>query len=524
MTPSPQTTEPSATQPSVRTEPSAVLYRWLFPLMGVISLLVSCVVWSLKKQLWADEIFTRTELGDPSFVHLLRAVPHLGGGGMPLFYLTGWPWAHVFGLSDLSLRLYSSVAICAAFLLLLATLRRRFTASAIFLGVAFGLFACFTVVDQNDEARGYGLYLLLCVLAIAQWLRIVETRKPRPRDLALLAFSQAGLVLGHVLAPLYAGLMLLALVVADLWERQFRLKVYLCLMAGWLALIPWIPATLASMAVGRPHGWIPVPTLSDLATGFSYWLFAGIYFPLLRNRPAGLVLGWACGLFCAVVLISAAIHVLKTCVPARRAVVLLGLALLLGPLVFFAVSHVASPIYVERYMIPSALGVALLAASWVEQSGAGKGPLAAALGAALLLLPLASALLAKPIFLDIAQVDRVAAGKPLVCDWLRDFMVMQRYSSNRAALEYPLDWRAALAGPPAAVGGYHLMQNYRREGYLAASLRDAQQVFNQKSFVVLDESDTNWFHLEIENNPQFIWKTLVRIDKDHRLLEVEQRP
>ena len=185
---------------------------------------------------------------------------------MPLFYLTAWPWAHLFGMSDLSLRLYSCAGVCGAFLVLTTALRHRFNARAAFLGVGFGLFACMIVVDQNGEARGYGLYLLLCALAIAQIFRIAETPQPRARDLFLLALSEAGVVLGHVLGLIFSGLLLVALVAADLFQRRFRAKVYAAYMVGWLAILPWLPAIRASVAVGKPHGWINAPTFGDLVT------------------------------------------------------------------------------------------------------------------------------------------------------------------------------------------------------------------------------------------------------------------
>jgi 4-amino-4-deoxy-L-arabinose transferase-like glycosyltransferase len=514
----PESRDPESRDPEIE-EP---FYRRILPLLGVGSLLVSCVFWSARKQLAGDELFTWAEIRDPSFAHLLHAMSRLGGGGMPLFYLTAWPWAHVFGLSSISLRLYSSVAICAAFLVLLAALRRRFTARAAFLGVAFALFACFVVVDQNGEARGYGLYLLVAVLASVQCLRIAETPRPRPRDLVLLVLTQAGLVLGHVLGLLYAGLLLLALIAADAWERRLRPRVYLCCIAGWLALIPWIPAIRASMAVGKPHGWIPMPAIGDLATGFSFWLFAGIYFPVMQHHPAGLVAGWFCAVACVLFLVASAINALRTAAPARRPVYLLAFALMLAPLVFFVVSQLASPIYTPRYMIPSVIGVAILSVSWVERSRAGQENRTALLSLIVLLLPIASAALATPTSLNVARIDQLAAGRPVVCPWLRDFLTMERYSSQAASLEYPLDWPAALAGPPAAVGGFHLMQNYRREGYFAANLQDVSAVLSQPAFLVLDDTQTNWFHLAIENNPRFTWRLLAPIDTSHRLLEVTQ--
>jgi hypothetical protein len=521
--------------PSVLTPPSAKssrvadplppvdpspIYRWILPLLGIVSLLISCVLWSSKKQLQGDELFTHVEIADPSLAHLMHAALHLGGAGMPLFYLTAWIWAHLFGLTDLSLRLYSSISVCSAFLVFFMAMRRRFTARAAFLGVAFGLFACFIVIDQNVEARGYGLYLLLAAFAVSQALKIVETPQPRPRDLAFLALSQAGLVLGHVLGILYAGLILLALIVGDRFQRRFRISVYLTCVAGWLALIPWIPAIEASAAVGKPHSWIAIPTISDLAIGLSFWLFGGIYFPLFRHHPLGLAAGWGCAMICVIALLATAIVGLQSSNSVRRPTCLIALALLSEPIVFYAVSHIASPIYVARYMIPSALGIAMLAVCRVEEGKSRPKLRGLLLAFVFLLFPVAAAVLAKPNSLDVKRIDTIAAGRPIVCPWLQDFLVLTRYTADPAPPLYPLDESAALRGPAGAIGGFNLMRNYRSQGYLTSQLLDVPQILSQPTFLVLDDTDTNWFSLEIANQPRFTWKVLAQIDPTHRLIEV----
>jgi hypothetical protein len=502
-------------------QPASPLFRWILPLLGVVSLLASCIVWSLRKPMWGDEVFTVTELRDPSLLHLLRAVPRLGGAGMPLFYLTAWPWAHVFGLSDLSLRLYSSVAVCGAFLILLAAMRRRFSARAAFLGVAFGFFSSLIVLDQNSEARSYGLYLLLCALAVAQALKVAEVERPRTRDLILLALTQAGLVLGHILGLVDAGLILLALLTVDLGQRRFRTRVYLACIAGWLALVPWIPAIRASAAVGRPHGWIAVPTLSDLAASLSFWLFTGLYWQLAHVPAAAVVAGWLCAVACVVVLVLASLRGIQAS-PEQRPVYFMGFALLLGPIAFFVISHVASPIFLPRYLIPSALGISILAVAWAARSKAGKGTVVALLSFGVLLLPIATALLSHTKGLNVTRVDQIAAGRAVVCDSLKDFMVMTRYSTQPGRVEYPLD-EAAASTVPGVDTDVRLLKNYRREGYLVENLPDPSQI-SQKSFLVLDNAGAPWFSVVIEHNPRFTWKVIARIDAARRLIEVDQKP
>ena len=114
------------------------------------------------------------------------------------------------------------------------------------------------LLDQNVEARFYGIYMLAVALAVNIYARLITEPVPRPSLLLATFACQAGLVLSHVLGLIYGGLILLALMAFDAGKRRLRLKVYLCYAAGWLALLVWIPAIRASIAVGKPHGWIDI--------------------------------------------------------------------------------------------------------------------------------------------------------------------------------------------------------------------------------------------------------------------------
>ena len=504
------------------TEHSNPLTGWAPPMLGVCSLLASCILWSLRKPMWGDEVFTWTELQDPSFQHLFGSLPRLGGGGMPLFYLTARPWAQVFGFSDLSLRLYSSLGVCGAFVVLFAALRRRLGASAAFLGTAFGFFASLIVLDQNSEARGYGLYLLLAALATAQMLKVVRTDRCRAWDFVLIAATQAGLVLGHPLGLVYGGLLFAGLVVADLCAQQVRGRVYLACAAGWMALIPWIPAIRASAAVGRPHGWIGVPAVGDLASSLSFWLFTGLYWQIPHLPSTAPVAGWLAGVLCVIGIVFASFPGLEDGSGTRRAIFFAGCALLPGPVVFFILSRLTTPVFLPRYLLPSSIGVCLLAAAAADRVRFGKRG-TAVLGAILLSLPVATALAAHPADLRVAQVDRLAAGRIVVCGSLKDFLVMTRYTARPDTPRFALDGEVADT-VPGADADFRLMANYRREGYFAGHLPDTQTLLGEPSFVFLGDPGAPWFRTRIVGNPQFRWKALSRIDDSRTLIEVERIP
>ena len=163
----------------------------VFLLCGsVISLLASCILWSPHKQVWMDEIFTWKEVSDRSLWHLYYAIQHGADGGQPLFYTTAWLWAKAFGTGVLTLRLYSSLTVCAALLVTWATIRRFYGLWATAFGVLVFWGTADVLLDQNVEARFYGLYLLTVAISVNLYARLVEHPAPSRPLLALAFFSK----------------------------------------------------------------------------------------------------------------------------------------------------------------------------------------------------------------------------------------------------------------------------------------------------------------------------------------------
>jgi hypothetical protein len=517
---------------------------------SVLSLLTSCILWSAHKQAWMDEIFTWKEVSDRSLWHLYYAIQHGADGGQPFFYTTAWLWAKAFGTGVLTLRLYSSVAMCGALLLTWTTIRRFYGLWA----TAFGVLAFWgtsgLLLNQNVEARFYGLYMLAVAATVDLFARLVMGRAPSHWLLVLTAFSQAALVLTHVLGLIYSGLILLALILFDAAKDRLRWKVYLIYAAGWLALLIWIPAIRSSMAAGKPHGWIVMPTVTDLRTGYLFddslqWLRlfkrhsleagfqivhrlteAAIYVPIAVVFLFGLRKiarsGW------------------RVISHPRGALLLLAYLLISVPAILFLLSHLITPVFVPRYFLPSGIGLAIVLTACADALGADREiytrpgarlvwPAAVSL---LVIWPVLTVLAVGPIslswdYLDIQQVEQaVPSGVPVVAGWQEDFVKLMRFSHNpEARYYYLLDWPGALIGPRAFVLDYHLMQAYRSNGYYAQNIQDSQSFLcAHPDFVVLDSPNAstldarndnsddmrrpNWFDVNIRTSPEFEWKIL----------------
>jgi Dolichyl-phosphate-mannose-protein mannosyltransferase len=508
---------------------------------AVLSLVVACVVCSLHKQAWTDEVFTWRELSDPSLWHLYYAVQHGADGGMPLFYTTAWLWAKAFGTAVLTLRMYSCVAMCAALVVTWRTLRRFYGTWATAFGVLTFWGTSGLVLDENAEARFYGLFLLTVALALNNYARLIVEPAPKLRLLVFSLVSQSALVLSHVLGIIYGGLILLGLILSDAARRRFRPRVYLFHAAGWLALLVWLPSIRASMAVGKPHGWIGKPELKYL---FPAYLFAPFeqWFLLLERHSGGArwkmvhyAVEFPMLIVLAVILLLGLRKLFaaeqRTSPDARSALLLAGYLLLSEPLILFVLSYLITPLFLARYMLPSGIGLAIVLADFAHARGsdspASSKLVWASVASFLAILPMLSSLVMPPLssswqFLDVQRLDHtVPADVAVVTDWADDFAKLMRYPHGPHAHYYfLLDWPAALAGPKPAVTSYHLLSSNRDVGYYSGSIRDSDAFLcSNTDFLVLDthligqDADgATWFDQRVREAPEFAWRVLDSFD------------
>jgi hypothetical protein len=521
---------------------------------SVLSLIVSCILWSLHKQAWRDEVFTWREVSDPSLWHLYHAIQHGADGGMPMFYTTVWLWAKAFGTGVLTLRLYSCIAMCGALVVTWRTIRRFYGMWA----TAFGVLAFWgtsgLLLDQNAEGRFYGLFLLAVAMTIDVYARLVVQSEPKRQLLIMSLVSQAVLVLSHVLGIIYGGLILLGLILFDAAKRRVRPRVYLFYSAGWLALLVWVPAIRASMATGRPHGWIEMPKITHLFRSYLFGTFHP-WFILLESR-----LGEATyevvhhAVQSVMVALLAVIFLLRlrkfaaserTTSDPRSALLLAAYLLLSVPVVLFVLSHLITPVFVPRYLLPSGIGLSIVLADFADALGSDRKVSSrwawGAMVSFLAISPILSALALPPLasswrYLDVSRLERsVSPNTAVVADWQDDFAKLMRYAQNpRTQYYFLLDWPSALKGPRTSVPDYHLMSAYRDVGYYSANIQDNEPFLClHNDFLVLDSHITgpsaeepSWFDLAVRKRPQFEWKELSSFDStdvERKLISVHRR-
>jgi hypothetical protein len=519
---------------------------------SLLSLLASCILWSSHKQAWMDEIFTWKEASDPSLWHLYYAIQHGADGGQPFFYTTAWLWVRAFGTGVLTLRLYSCIALCGALLLIWKTIRRVYGMWATAFGVLFFFGTSGTLLDQNVEARFYGLYILAVAITVDLYVRFVARSEPTRLLLMLACVSQAVLVLTHVLGLVYSGLILLALILFDAARGRLRYRIYFSYAAGWLALLVWVPAIRASMAVGKPHGWIGMPTVTDLRTVYLFgdslqWLrlfkrnSLEVLFQLV-SHAAELIIYVPLVVVFFLGLRQISKRGRQALSDPKGALLLLAYMLLSVPAVLFVLSLLIAPVLVSRYVLPSGIGLAIVLATSADALGSDSpapSRLSRAMWAAIVLLlivsPMLTVLALGPVnvnwaYLDVRRVEqRLPPNAAVVAGWQQDFVKFMRFSQNSNVHYYfLLDWPAALIGPSEFTVDYHLMQAYRNSGYYANSIQDGRDFLcSHTDFFVLDSPNStaledynrpldmrkpNWFDLNVRRLPQFDWKVIASFD------------
>lgn len=503
-------------KPSI--EASQAESRWLdriAPLSAVCILLVSAIISSAHKDMWPDEGFTLQLLTDHNLLHMMRALAHAADGGMPLYYLLAYGWGRLFGVSLFSLRLLSSLFVCAGVLLLWTTLRKSYSLLAVCLGITATTFTSVLMLTQNAQARFYGLYFACAALVLVLHARLWRTDRPRPKLLVAAIVAHVVLIMSHPFAILYSLMAIYALFLSDYRLRRLRPQLYLALASSWLILLTWIGPILRLHDVAVPHNWPAPLTVSDVVSFYSFsspcLLFAILFVIAVSSmaRPAGQP---------------------QPEVTSTLPLLIFGIAYLIPPLIISLLSLGESSYFVNRYFMPSLLGVAILVTALFDarlqkaQSSAGLRIAWLALLALLLGWPIGSAeKLEDNRFRDIDQ--RLPSGVPVIVTDAQTFLPLS-YLSQKASRPYyyPLDWNAASSSASRGmVVEYKLLRNARESGYLNDRILDAETLrCSLDRFLVLDNPNYEWFQTEIVRNPDYRAQPLGEAPHDLQVWSVER--
>jgi hypothetical protein len=326
-------------------------------IVACLTLVVACVMISARKYFWHDELYSWYLLADPSFSRMWEAFNDRLNVSPPLYFVVGWIWARLFGASELSLRLFSSVGISAALVVGWLALKRIYPPIPATIGILTVFMTSELVLTQNAEARMYGLYLALVAAAILQYVGAyrAQSREIKYRTCFVIALTHAALINTHIFGAFYSAAVLGAFVVSDLVLRKPQVRIYVAVVSGWLLWLVYLPAYLVQSQVVTPQGWLPKPLLTDMidlvgpGTPFVNSAFAGavviavIVARLLSRRG----------------ILMRALPVGGTSRKWETPMLVLALLLLLPVPVTWVISRTLKPMFWDRYLIPTLFSYAI---------------------------------------------------------------------------------------------------------------------------------------------------------------------
>jgi len=262
---------PADTDP-VAAERRGALPAW-WPLAALVVLAAALRFSTLGLQsFWYDEAFTPVHVLHSSLGATLRSVVHTENTP-PLWYALIWVWSRIFGAGAIALRLPSALFGVATVPVVWAIGReltgRRATAIAAAAFVAVNpLF-----VWYSQEARAYGLFVLMSALAMLCFLR--AQREPTGRRFVAFAATASLALLSHYFAAFLVAPMILLLLgrrhrAEDGADRRASLLACGVPVLVGLALLP-----LASAQGGHGAQWIGEWALSSRLQAIPQYYLTG---------------------------------------------------------------------------------------------------------------------------------------------------------------------------------------------------------------------------------------------------------
>ena len=473
----------------------------------VVYLLILSYLRSRSTMFWSDEVMGWLVLHSPSpSAFLQRWWSGLDSSGI-FYYIFAFAWQHVFGESELALRLFSTAGVIACFVLLWMTARRFVSVGIATIALPLIFSSNNVVLWQLANARTYGFFIAASALAGYAFV-LAAPRRTLTRSLLLLTFFAHLMLVGsHILGILYSGALLAGLVAQDLFFRIRRPKLYLSVAAAWLLEILNWPNLKATSAVGKPSFWTERPPLPYLVRGFFD----------LSPHTESLMLGAIAVVLAAWLArrkLGAADSLLD---PERSPMYFLIGSFYAVNVAMFVVSRITTSIFVDRYLLPMTLATALLlcellvrCTAWISGNRI--------LWRVVLAVCLIQVLLAGRKFMrmqwEISQpnftgklLSYVPSNTPVLCTSVGIFAEFIYYQHAHAEVYTYIDWPVQLeeAKTGGGVSGMHEMENWKADGVYSDHIMPTKEFLDRfRDFDVLTmPGDHLWLDWRVGNNPHY---------------------
>jgi mannosyltransferase len=357
--------EAAAGQPVSRGYDPGPLWARLLPPLAALGM----ALWSITRpSFWRDEAATISAIRRPfgDMIVMLGNVDAVHSA----YYITMWPLAHLFGYSELVLRLPSALAMALTAATIAAIGRRLISPWA---GLSAGLLYAIVPVATRygQEARPYATVVAIATIASYLLVRLLAA-EPAKRRRWLVAYA-AGLgalgvvnIFGLLLIPAHA--VTVGLTCRREPDRATRRR----LAAGWLA------AAVAGIVVAGPLldlGWRQRGQISWLAVNKST-SGVGTLLTLTGSILESMTLAGV--VVIALVLSTAKTDERRRAAWPRRLWDLSLPWIILPPLILWVSTFLLTPVYTSRYILLCVPAITLLAGAGVAAVGRFLGPVAIA--------------------------------------------------------------------------------------------------------------------------------------------------
>ncbi|HBE21829.1 MAG TPA: hypothetical protein DDW51_30650 [Cyanobacteria bacterium UBA11367] len=500
-------------------------WEYLVPALASVSFLIGCAIASPKKYFWNDELLSYYLVTDPSLPHLMTAWGDTFNQSPPLYFILGWFWAKVFGSTDLSLRLFSSLAISVTLILVWIVLRRTYN----FWLASIATLSVFAFSDlilyHNVEVRMYGLFSAVCALGLLAFDTINRQEKSSPQLLVVNSLIHGFIVTTHLYGLFYSGAILAAFIIRDRYFKIFRKNVYFSIMLGWLFLLILFP-TLINQSNNHAKWFSVVDIITFinyfvLSSKFSFFIFALILLSVLiyvSHDPEPRNLATSEGNSLNLV--------------AEISLLILAGTFIVVPVLAWIITLTIKPMLNDRYIIPTiAISWPILLAylssrlfpnftlyrqdeklSWNNLFNKKHTIVFLILTAILIIHPIYHAKKLgysspKP---GINDARYGYTELPIAMEAGHDFLPRVHYSSNPNRYFHILDWEIALKNTDSAfaTGDYTHLSALKRQYPVINSIQSQDFIKKYDRFLVLNEKEQKWFEWRIKNNPQYEVKSL----------------
>jgi uncharacterized membrane protein len=290
---------------------------------------------------WLDEVLTFQIIHENSLFDIIRKLYSGADTNLPFYFVILKAFAYLFGESDFALKSFSLLCTTVSFLFIYFIVRQfiseRYKVFPLFL---FLLVVPITSTYLFVEVRTYAFWFMLETIFLYLYLRY--NNKRRNVFLLLLFVLSLALIYTH-----YFSFYFLAVFgIVELVRPKKDIRFLLMLILSFVSFIPWLPALIRQMNIGKMHVWHEQPTLN--AIFIQYYILIG---------KVGIILLIAA-------LIRLIIGIKKD---ENKTLFLFALLLTILPLVNIVLAKFSLTVHTPRYFVTSLLGIILLFTLIIEQ-------------------------------------------------------------------------------------------------------------------------------------------------------------